>query len=145
MEKLVSLASGAPPATPPYCHEYAHYTRSSIDSSVVLIAADGEIDAANALGFGRYVEADLESTSRLIVDLRALSFFGTQGFSILHRINVMCSRHNVNWVVIPGAEVERLLRICDPDRGLPVADTLDEAIAFATRPPRSHLRLVSGD
>ena len=111
--------------------------------SMVHVTADGEIDAANALELSKFVESELEATSRLIVDLRGLDFFGIQGFSILHRINVMCSRHAVNWVVLPGEEVNRVLHICDPDGGLPVADTLDDAIAAAVRPPRNHLRLVS--
>jgi anti-anti-sigma factor len=110
---------------------------------MTLIAATGEVDAVNALALSSYVEAVLESTSRLIVDLRQLDFFGTQGFSILHRINVMCSRHAVNWVVLAGAEVDRVLHICDPDGGLPVSNTLEGAITAVTRPPRSHLRLVT--
>ena len=138
----MSLAPGHPPTAPPLVRDRARFTRASVGPSIELIAAFGEIDAANALALGRFVEAELDRTSRLIVDLRGLSFFGTQGFSILHRINVMCSRHAVNWVVIPGAEVDRLLRICDPDACLPVADSLDEAVATATRPPRNHLRLV---
>jgi anti-anti-sigma factor len=145
MENTVSLASGTPPATSPRRDDRIHLQRCIIGSSIVLITAGGEVDAANALELGRYVETDLESTSRLIVDLRELTFFGTQGFSILHRINVMCSRHAVNWVVIAGAEVDRLLRLCDPDACLPVARTLDEAVTAATRPPRNHLRLVPVD
>jgi anti-anti-sigma factor len=144
MEITVSLAPGTPSATSSRRRQRAHYSRCSIGSSIELVTVEGEIDAANALSLGKFVEEDLDSTSRLIVDLRGLNFFGTQGFSILHRINVMCSRHAVNWVVIPGAEVDRVLRICDPDACLLVAETLNEAITAATRPPRSHLRLVSG-
>jgi anti-anti-sigma factor len=119
------------------------FTTSLDRSSVVLVTAEGEIDAANALALGKYVEAELESVSRLVVDLRALDFFGTQGFSILHRINVMCSRHAANWVVLAGTEVNRVLHICDPDGGLPVAESFEGAIATVIRPPRSHLRLVT--
>jgi anti-anti-sigma factor len=114
-----------------------------VRSSIVLVSADGEIDAANALTLSKYVEAELETTSRLIVDLRELNFFGTQGFSILHRINVMCSRYSVNWVMLTGSEVDRVLHICDPDGGLPVASSVEAAINAVTRPPRNHLRLVT--
>jgi anti-anti-sigma factor len=144
MEITVSLAPGTPPGKPALPRDRVRFSTSVGRSPVVLVTAEGEIDAANALTLGKYVEAELESLSRLVVDLRALDFFGTQGFSILHRINVMCSRHSVNWVVIAGTEVNRVLHICDPDGGLPVAESLEGAVATVIRPPRSHLRLVTG-
>ncbi len=139
----MSLAPGAPPPAP-RSRDRVHFATSSIRSSITLVTVDGEVDAANALALSKYVETEMETTSRLIVDLRSLEFFGTQGFSILHRINVMCSRFAVNWVLLAGTETDRVLRICDPDGGLPVADTLEDAIAAVIRPPRNHLRLVSG-
>jgi anti-anti-sigma factor len=107
---------------------------------MVLVNVDGEIDACNARRLAEYIESVLDAKRRLIVDLRELNFFGTQGFSSLHYINVTCSRRDVNWVLVPGREVSRLLRICDPERGLPVATTLETAISAVSRPPRSHLR-----
>jgi anti-anti-sigma factor len=143
LEITVTLAPGTPSDKPAPPRERVGFTTSVGQSSVVLVIVTGEIDAANALSLGKYVEAELDSVSRLIVDLRTLTFFGTQGFSILHRINVMCSRHAVNWVALAGTEVDRVLEICDPDGGLPVADTMEHAIAAVIRPPRSHLRLVT--
>ena len=142
----MTLATPTPPGTPEPVprRDRIRLTHEHVGSSILVVTVDGEIDAANALSLSKYVEPWLETTSRVIVDLGTLGFFGTQAFSILHRLNVMCSRHNVNWVVVSGPEVDRLLRICDPDGGLPVAATLDDAIAAVTRPPRSHLRLVSG-
>ena len=143
MENPVSLAPGTHPGKSAQPPERVRFATSSVHSSIVLITVTGEVDAANALELSKYAEAPLDTVSRLIVDLRGLTFFGTQGFSILHRINVMCSRHAVNWVVLAGSEVDRVLQICDPDGGLPVADTLESAISAVVRPPRSHLRLVS--
>ncbi len=57
-------------------------------------------------------------------------------------MNVTCSRRGVSWCVIPGQEVERLLRICDPGGGLPVEATLEKAVAAVVRGPRSHLRML---
>ncbi|BDX30548.1 sulfate transporter [Mycobacterium antarcticum] len=139
----MSLAPGTYPGKPTQPRDRVGFATSSIRSSIVLITVNGEVDAANALELGKYAEARLDTVSRLIVDVRGLTFFGTQGFSILHRINVMCSRHAVNWVLLPGGEVDRVLHICDPDGGLPVAHTLESAITAVVRPPRSHLRLVS--
>ncbi len=62
------------------------------------------------------------------MDLRGLEFFGTAGFSALHTINVRCAGAGVRWAVVPSKAVSRLLRICDPDNALPVAEpaVLDE-------------------
>ncbi|MEU0494650.1 STAS domain-containing protein [Mycobacterium sp. NPDC006124] len=139
----MSLAPRISPDPPGLPRERVRFATSATRSPVLVVSAEGEVDAANALLLGKYVEAELESASRLVVDLRELEFFAVQGFSILHRINVMCSRHAVNWVVLAGTEVNRVLRVCDPDGGLPVADTMEAAIATVTRPPRSHLRLVT--
>lgn len=140
----MSLATGFPADEPALPRERVRFTTTtSARSSVLVVTADGELDAANALSLGKHAEGELESASCLIVDLRGLEFFGIQGFSILHRINVMCSRHSVNWVVLAGTEVDRVLRVCDPDGGLPVADSMEAAVATVTRPPRSHLRLVT--
>jgi anti-anti-sigma factor len=143
VEVLVSLAPNIPPDDAAVARELVRFATSSGRSPVLVVTAEGEVDAANALSLGKYVEAELETASRLVVDLRGLDFFAVQGFSILHRINVMCSRHAVNWVVLAGTEVGRVLRVCDPDGGLPVAETMESAIATVTRPPRSHLRLVT--
>jgi anti-anti-sigma factor len=122
--------------------EPAQFTSCLISASTLMVAAEGEIDACNAHQLAEYVERSLGTSTRLIVDLRELQFFGTQGFSTLHKINVTCSGDGVNWVVIPGREVERLLRICDPGGGLPVATTLETAVAAVVRGPRSHLRMI---
>jgi anti-anti-sigma factor len=123
----------------------AHFTARPIGTSIALHVAEGEIDANNATRLSDFVEDNLGSVKRLILDLRGLTFFGTAGFSVLHRINVACSRRHVNLVVLPGDEVNRLLRICDPAGGLPVARSLQGAINTAVRPPRTHLRVVSHD
>jgi hypothetical protein len=63
------------------------------------------------------------------VDLRGLDFFGTAGFSALHRINVVCSGAGVPWVLLAGRAAYRVLRICDPDHTLPTASSLPELIS----------------
>jgi anti-anti-sigma factor len=133
----VNTAAASAPSAP---HKPASFASSLIGLAMVLVTADGELDECNAWDLAEYVDHVLDAKRRLLVDLRGLSFFGTQGFSSLHHINVACSRTEVNWVVVPGREVSRLLRICDPERALPVAETLDSAIGAVSRPPRNHLR-----
>src|SRR5579875_1484224 len=84
--------------------------------SAAVISAHGELDAANAAQLADYVERCSASANRLVLDLSELSFFGTAGFSALHRINVRCAGAGVRWAVVPNQLVSRLLLICDPDR-----------------------------
>jgi anti-anti-sigma factor len=141
MEFTVSIAPNATRGAPSRPHE-ASFTSCPIGTSMVLHGVAGEIDAANASDLSAYVEANLGDAGKLILDLRELTFFGTQGFSVLHRINVTCSRRGVTLVVVSGSEVDRILRICDPAGGLPVARSLEAAINAAASPPPTHLRLV---
>lgn len=120
----------------------AEFTSCLISATTLVVTAEGEVDACNALDVADYVERSIGFCTRLIVDLRDLQFFGTSGFSMLHNVNVACSRRGTSWVVIPGSEVARLLDICDPGGGLPVANSLETAIAAVVRGPRRQLRML---
>ena len=139
---MSSALSAVPAARGPLPHQPAAYATASIGSAMVSVTAVGELDAHNSRDLAEYIETILDGQRRLIVDLRGLTFFGTQGFSALHYINVTCSRRDVNWIVVSGREVDRILRICDPESALPAVETLDSAIAAVTRPPRTHLRPI---
>jgi anti-anti-sigma factor len=136
-------ATRAPRPTTHAPRERVLFTSCLISTSTIVVTAEGEVDASNARDLAEYVERSLDSSTRLIVDLRGLQFFGTQGFSTLHTVNVTCASRGVSWVVIPGPEVERLLRICDPGGGLPVAATMEAAFAAVVRGPRNHLRMIA--
>jgi len=76
----------------------------------------------------------------LIIDLSGLDFFGTDGFSALHRVSVCCARAGVGWAVVPSKAVSRVLRIGDPQGLLPAARTVEAAMATTHdqphRPPQ---------
>jgi anti-anti-sigma factor len=103
-------------------------------SSVAVVSAHGDIDATNA---GTLTEYALENVMRcrgLILDLTCLEFFGTEGFSALHRVSVCCARTGIGWALVPGAAVWRLLRICDPHGWLPAVGTVGAALASPQDP-----------
>ncbi|MGA9361814.1 MAG: STAS domain-containing protein [Mycobacterium sp.] len=112
--------------------------------SATVITAHGELDAANANQITVFVERALRDSNRVIVDLRGLNFFGTAGFSALHRINVVCSAAGVPWVLVAGRATDRVLRICDPDDTLPTTDSLPEFVSEEPifGEPRPLLQLV---
>ncbi len=104
-------------------------------SSVAVIRALGGIDASNADTLTEYTLGHLTRCRELILDLRDLDFFGTEGFSALHRLSVCCARAGIGWAVVPGEAVCRVLRIGDPQGLLPAASTLEAAMAIAQGQP----------
>ena len=109
--------------------------------SFVVITAHGELDASNANQLADYVQRCATHSKSVIVNLSGLEFFGTAGFSALHSINVRCASDGVHWAVLPGKAVSRLLRICDPDDALPVADSVPD-ILDENENPRQLFQLV---
>ncbi|MGA9492265.1 MAG: STAS domain-containing protein [Mycobacterium sp.] len=102
--------------------------RRRLRSSIAVVSAHGHIDASNANTLTEYTVGHLTGCRGLIIDLSYLDFFGTDGFSALHRVSVCCAHAGIAWVVVPSDAVSRVLRICDPHGLLPAASTVDAAI-----------------
>jgi anti-anti-sigma factor len=98
-------------------------------SSVAIVSAYGDIDASNSSTFTDHALANAVRCRGLILDLCGLEFFGTEGFSALHRVAVHCARAGIGWMVVPGAAVSRVLRICDPHGSLPTVGSVGAALA----------------
>lgn len=98
-------------------------------SSVAIVSAHGDIDASNSSTLTDYALVNAVRCRGLILDLSGLEFFGTEGFSVLHRVSVRCARADIGWMVVTGAAVSRVLRICDPHGSLPTVDTVCAALA----------------
>ena len=109
-------------------HEGRFDTRWTM-SSVAIVSAYGDIDGASASTLTDYALVKAVRCRGLILDLSGLEFFGTEGFPALHRVSVNCARAGMGWLVVPGAAVSRLLRICDPHGSLPAVDTVGAALA----------------
>jgi anti-anti-sigma factor len=124
------------------CHT-ARFTTSWPDETVGIITVEGELDASNAATFADHVDGYATAGKHLVLDLSPLQFFGTAGFSALHTINVRCANSSARWVMVTGDAVLRVLRVCDPDHTLPVADSVPEAITQMDGEPRRSLQLVA--
>jgi anti-anti-sigma factor len=108
----------------------------------VAIAAVGEIDAVNGRALGRYIEQHTRASKQLILDLRAVDFFGSQGFTALYYASVNCARSDVDWVIVGSDPVRRLLTVCDPEGELPLADDLAAALTRLDRLTHSRYNMV---
>jgi|SRR5277367_6744012 len=116
----------------------SHAARSAhprLRSSVAVISTRGHIDASNADTLTEYTLGHLTGCRGVIIDLSGLNFFGTEGFSALHRISVCCAHAGIAWAVIPSEEVSRVLRIGDPEGLLPTTSTVEAAMAIIQDQP----------
>jgi anti-anti-sigma factor len=111
----------------------SHTTRLAyrrLRSWIAVISARGQIDASNADTLTAYTLGHLTGCRGLIIDLRGLDFFGTDGFSALHRVSVCCAHPGIAWAVVPSEAVSRVLRIGDPQGLLPARSTVEAAMAL---------------
>lgn len=124
----------------PWQGHTARLASRRLRSSVALVSAHGGIDASDADTLTEYAVGHLLHCRGLILDLRGLDFFGTEGFSALHRVSVCCARAGISWALVPSDAVSRVLRIGDPQGLLPASGTLDAAMATVQdqpyRPPQ---------
>jgi anti-anti-sigma factor len=114
-----------------------------VSSARTVVAVTGEIDAVNGRDLGSYIERQTGISKQLVLDLRAVDFFGIQGFAALHYISVHCARSDVDWMVVGSPAVRRVVSICDPDGVLPLVDDLVAGLARLDRSARSHHYAVS--
>lgn len=142
MSAAISSAPVAGPRPGPNRIERGQFRARELSENTLLVAAVGEIDAANSAEFFGFIEDHTAGYQQLVLDLSRLAFFGTDGFSALHTINVRCSRRGVEWVLVPGPEVTRVLQLCDPDGELATAGNIVSAVAALARGPHRHLQLT---
>jgi anti-anti-sigma factor len=109
----------------------------------IHVVARGDIDAVNGRAFGRYVERHTGTSRQLILDLRPVDFFGSQGFTALYYISVYCTRSDVDWVIVGSPPVQRILQICAPDGELPAAMDMSAAGERLDRAARYRRRAAS--
>ncbi|WP_006246904.1 STAS domain-containing protein [Mycolicibacterium tusciae] len=98
-------------------------------TAAAIVSVRGQIDGSNARNLTDYALVEAVCCRGLVLDLSGLKFFGTDGFSALHRISVRCADSDIGWMLVPSAAVARVLQICDPDGSLPVIDTVSAALA----------------
>lgn len=105
----------------------AVFTVQELTDGRMLIGVQGDIDATNRHALGRFVHHHTRFSKQLILDLTAVDFFGSQGFTALYYVSVQCARLDVDWMIVGSRAVLRILRICDPDAELPVVGDFSAA------------------
>ncbi|MDF2823364.1 MAG: hypothetical protein K0R68_772 [Mycobacterium sp.] len=119
---------------------FAIHRRSPVRSEITVV---GENDALNGRALGSFAERHTGTSTQMLLDLRAVDFFGSQGFTALYYISVHCNRNDVDWMLLGSPPVRRLLSICDPSGELPLAADYEAAIARLNQLARRRLRTAS--
>lgn len=117
----------APPTDSWKSHTARSVTRWGRSGAVISV--NGELDASNSGQLADHVQRSSRFCEWLILDLHALEFIGTTGFSALKMITGRCADTNVYCTMVPGVAVTRLLRICDPAGALPTTASVTDALA----------------
>src|ERR1700730_15747093 len=130
-----SMTRGDRFLSPPWESHTTRLAYRRLRSSVAVISAHGHIDASNADTLTEYTLGHLMRCRGLILDLRDLDFFGTEGFSALHRVSVCCAGPGIGWAGVPGAALPRFMRRGDPRVLPPAASTVEAAMAIIRGQP----------
>ncbi|OBG86676.1 hypothetical protein A5699_21000 [Mycobacterium sp. E802] len=127
--------------TTPSDHTRAQFDAQWLWPATTVVNVHGELDASNAAELTEYGTQHARPSGQLVLDMTAVKFFGACCFACLHTVNVRCAAENIDWVLIPGSAVSRVLRICDPEGTLPVSTGLPAALTKLRSQPRQ-LELV---
>jgi anti-anti-sigma factor len=119
----------------------ADFTTFWMPPSTAIIAAVGDLDAANATEFAHYAWRSGRVT-HLLLDLTGIEFFGTAGHSALLTFSARCAAEGIEWVLVPSKAVSRVLSICDPESALPLQQTVEAALAALPSDSPPLLQLV---
>jgi anti-anti-sigma factor len=96
------------------------------EAAVAVIA--GEVDATNAGTLLDYVLRKAVLCRGLVLDLTAVTFFSSAGYTSLRTLDTRCATAGIKWTVVPSREVRRVIAICDVPQQLPISGTLARAL-----------------
>lgn len=140
---MTVVSFSRPVAAAPAQADHGQFRVRELGATTVLVAVTGDVDAASAPTLFDRVQALLTGYHQVVLDLSGVTFFGTAGYSLLHRLETLATRTARDWVVVSGPEVQRLLQVCDPDRSFPIASNIVSAVATLARGPHRTPQLAA--
>lgn len=103
------------------------------DDDVSVARLKGEIDLSNAASVERALVSGASRSRTLILDLSELAYLDSAGVALLHRLarTRLDEGRSLAVVVTEGSFVRRVLEVTRLDTVVPVAPTVDDALAAA--------------
>lgn len=112
-------------------------------STATVLRIDGEVDAANTDLFAEAIRRFSRLRAPLVLDLTGLDFLAGSGLRALLTLNEEHRQAQLRCSIVSGAALRRLTRVL-PDHALPIADSVDAALAHIEGATTARRRLVSG-
>src|SRR6478609_1079113 len=82
------------------------------DIDLAVITVIGDVDAANTRRLLDYTLSKVLLCRRMILDLSHVGFFASDGYWMLKTLESRCAMADIEFNLIPGAHVGRVLQIC---------------------------------
>ncbi|WP_156688610.1 STAS domain-containing protein [Mycobacterium sp. Marseille-P9652] len=108
-----------------------------------VLRVDGEIDASNAHLLTREIRRFARLKAPLILDLTHLDFMSSAGLAALQQLHDEHRLNGVHCRVVGGPALRRLVQVL-PDHGLPLVDSVPEALRHIEGVVRARRRFVRG-
>ena len=94
---------------------------------VVVVTVTGDIDPSNSDSVSRYVHRLVAEGNPVILDLSDVGFLSVQGLRALLSLADDGAKTGMQWAVVAGARVIRLLSLLGHGNSIPTVSTLTEA------------------
>jgi anti-anti-sigma factor len=108
-----------------------------------VLRISGEIDAANAVLVAQAIRRFSRLKAPVILDLGSLDFLGGAGLEALLAFNGEHRQSRIYCGVVDGSALRRITQVV-PDHGLPIVDSVTDALGYIENVIRAHRRFVYG-
>ena len=93
--------------------------RNTVRAGRHTIALTGELDLDSANKLEKAVREVCASGTRLVIDLREVTFMDSTGLRVLIVAGTLCEEKGHELRIIPGEDIQRVLEVSGLDRVLP--------------------------
>jgi anti-anti-sigma factor len=103
-----------------------------VQGGATIVQIGGEIDACNGDQLSENVFRYAATASALVVDATAVDFCSLKGLRDLMDLDQHCHDSGIQWALIAGGPLRRLLEVTGVKSTLPVADSVSTALQSLT-------------
>ena len=112
----------------PACDCDGAMIRAQCRHLALVVTISGEINEANVERVSQYITHFILAEKPLVLDLNGVDSFAAQSISLLYAVDQDCRTAGVEWCLIAGQPVVRVLRTFDDPDNLPIAGSVHEAL-----------------